>query len=317
MGSSVMAQEILLESGTNEVELLEFYLGKQPFGVNVLKIRQIVRYEPEMVNPVPKSYPSIAGTFLYQGKSTTLIDLNQHLFNRPSVAKSDQPQVVLICEFNQLINGFLVDGVDRIHRLSWDHIQPPPKTLVQATNRVTGIAVIEKREVLMPDFESIVADIVGDLDSNITEKISAATNLSKKARREKANLFIADDSQMFRKLVQEHLTRINYTNLNIYDDGQQLYKAVMEIRKKANQRGTVVTSMISAIITDIEMPVMDGLTMCKAIKTEMPEVPVIVLSSLINEQIAHKCKEVFADAYLSKRDVPKLIELLDKYCTTF
>ena len=123
MASKDSNQGILLETGTNEVEIIEFYLGGQSFGINVAKVKQIVQFEAKLLTEIPETHPAVLGTFLYRGSTSPLIDLNKAL-HREKVTQDDERTLVLVSEFNNTVNSFQIDGINRIHRISWDQLQP-------------------------------------------------------------------------------------------------------------------------------------------------------------------------------------------------
>ncbi len=156
-------QEILLESGTNEMEILEFYLCGQCFGVNVQKLREIIRFEPDKATSLPDSAPSMLGTLLVRGQTIPLIDLNIHL-NRPKTRGSaTERPIVLVCQFNNRVNGFLIEGVNQIHRISWEDVRPMPSLFEPFRSRFTGSIHIGDREILIVDLEHIVVEIDPEL----------------------------------------------------------------------------------------------------------------------------------------------------------
>ena len=148
---------ILLETGTNEVEILELLIGGQLVGINVLKVKQILTYDEKMVTALnaPGTHQALRGTMLFQDEAVLLIDLGLYLYptaqHQPATT-----QVVVICAFNNSLQGFLIDGVDRICRLTWDQFQAPSALIASTQALVTGIATIDQREVLMVDFASIL-----------------------------------------------------------------------------------------------------------------------------------------------------------------
>ncbi|MBF0278371.1 MAG: chemotaxis protein CheV [SAR324 cluster bacterium] len=304
-------QEILLEAGTNEIEILEFFLGKQSFGINVLKIKQILKYDESILVPLPNSYHSVKGSFLFQSNSTLIIDLNAHL-NLPPPEFPNLRSIVLVCEFNDSTIAFLIDGVDKIHRMSWQAIQAPPKLGRNDQDNVTGILNLNGRQILMLDFEQI-AQVAGG-ESGSFNSLPELLAEDKKVKRENIKLLIADDSRMIRLALEEHLAEANYTGLTIFDNGVDVFNFVMKIKEQAEREEKQVTDYLIIVITDIEMPGMDGLTLCRKIKEETPEVLVLILSSLINEQLAFRCQEVGADAYLSKKEINQLAASIDKLC---
>ncbi len=309
-----MTDGILLEAGTNEIEVLELFLGNQSFGVNVLKVRQILKYEPNLITFLPDSHPSLKGNFLFQGVSIPLIDLNAHL-QVPPKEPAGVRQIILVCEFNNAITGFLVDGVDKIHRISWDDIQPPSSATNRNGNNFTGIAIMDTRQVLMVDFESILERITGELSSDRrAERPDTPEEARKGVQRRDIKLMVVDDSRLIREQIERRLLKANYSSITQFDNGAAVYQAIVDLQKKAATEGKAITNYLIIVITDIEMPGMDGLTLCKRIKSEVPDVKVIVLSSLITTQMALKCEQVRADAYLSKNDINDLIDLVDRFC---
>lgn len=305
-------QDILLEAGTNEIEVLEFYLGEQSFGINVLKIKQIIKYDATEVTPLPQTHSSVKGSFLFQGVSTTLVDLNTHI-NIPTTGNETLRRISLVCEFNRATTAFLTDGVDKIHRLSWAEIQPPPALSGELQNNVTGILILEGRQILMLDFESIVNTVNGGSEAFVIPP-PLPSEERKRVARENIKIMAADDSQLVRKHLQERLTQANYTEITTHDNGLSLYNGVLELKRMAEKAQKVITDYLIIVITDIEMPGMDGLTLCKKLKNEIPQVHVLILSSLINEQLATRCREVQADAFLSKKELGHLVATVDQLC---
>ena len=312
MRDTIEQHNILLEAGTNEIEILEFYLGEQSFGVNVLKIKQIIQYESANITPLPQANSTVKGTFLFQGISTILVDLNLHVA-APPAQNENLRRICLICELNNTTTAFLIDGVEKIHRLNWGEIQPPPALGGALKDNVTGILILEGRQILILDFESIVNKIGGGSEAFVIAPNLASDN-KKQGEREHIKIMAADDSELIRSHLKERLMQSNYSGINIYSNGLSLHNSLLELKRQADAEKKEITEFISIVITDIEMPGMDGLTLCKKIKDEMPSVPVLILSSLINEQIASRCQQVGADAFLSKRDLGKLVQKVDALC---
>jgi len=151
-----MGNEILLESGTNEVEILEFFLGDQGFGINIAKIAQILPFDRAKLTVIPHSSPAFMGALLWQGRTIPLIDLKGFLHQ--SQQTIEQP-IVLVTEFNGVKNGFLTDGVNRIHRVSWGAISPMGPLLDRYSSACTGSIHIQDKDILLIDFEFIIASI--------------------------------------------------------------------------------------------------------------------------------------------------------------
>ena len=149
---------ILLETGTNEMEIIEFYLGKQSFGINVQKLKEIMPFDPDAVTAIPERMASMLGTLLLRGSTTPLVDLKAHMGHRSEALNEDVRQVVMVCEFNGRTNGFMVDGVNRIHRVSWGKVMPIPPFIDQFDPRFTGSICIDGRDILIVDLEHIVGE---------------------------------------------------------------------------------------------------------------------------------------------------------------
>ena len=323
--NEVRKQDILLESGTNEMEIIEFYLGQQSFGINVQKLREIIQYEPQKKVSLPDSPPSMLGTLLVRGNTIPLIDLNCHLQRRLRTEDaSGRRQVVLICEFNGRITGFLVDGVNQIHRISWSQVSPMAEFFGQYRPRFTGSVNVDSREILIVDLEHILAEIDPDTALSYEEVPESAVpgfaNLSpgqKAQRRGRIRLMIAEDSAIIRAGLVEILKKSGYHDVATFVDGEQCFAAISRLKQEADHtRNGDLGGMLDLLITDIEMPGMDGLTLCRRVREDLglKKLPVLMFSSLINEQMAHKCDSVGATGYISKPQIPLLIEMIDGHC---
>lgn len=309
-------QNILLESGTNELEIAEFLLDSQRFGVNVAKIKEFVPYDRLTITKPPGLHPSVPGIFLLRNKAVSLIDLEVYL--NFQVEKRIGRQIVLITEFNNIVMGFVIGAVNRIHRVSWKNVQPLTGVLQKLPLPVTGSVNIEGAEILILDFERIVGEIVPEVsfgnttnEQNITEKHT----LDKIELRKTAKLMIAEDSVTIRNHIVRLLSAACYTNVTTFENGQDAYNAIVAIKKQGNE-GHNIADLLNLVILDIEMPQMDGLTLCKKIKTELglSSIPVIIFSSLINEQMVEKCKKMGAEGYITKPNISELVDLIDKFC---
>ncbi len=313
--SEYQKQEILLETGTNEMEIIEFYLGTQPFGINVHKLKEIITFDQEALTVVPGSGEGMLGTLLLRGTTIPLIDLKSHIAQKEADQEGDVRQVVLVCEFNDRINGFKVDGVNQIHRVSWEDVQPMASFIDQYRPRFTGSVNIEGREVLIVDLEHIVTEF--DSESNLDYEAELhASRMQEKLphTREKMKLMLAEDSALIRNGIEKVLKGANYSNLEIFVDGEQCYNRIQEIREKV-AAGEPLGDYLNLLISDIEMPKMDGLTLCKKVKDDsvLKDIKVIMFSSLINEQMAAKCDQMGADGYATKPQIPYLVEMMDKF----
>ena len=314
------SQEILLESGTNEMEILEFYLGEQSFGINVQKLREIIQYEPEKTTTLPESKPSVMGTYLVRGQSITLIDLNKHL--NPQQPDGDAPErpVVLVCQFNRKTTGFLVNDVNQIHRISWEDVRPMAPFIDKFKPRFTGSINVGSKEILIVDLEHILTELDPELSKVFAGRAAekqdtSAEGLNKIGRRKKIKLMMAEDSAIIRTGIQRVLNTSGYTQLTTFIDGNECYQALKKIHEQVNSEEEFL-QQLNILITDIEMPKMDGLTLCRKVREELglKNLKIIMFSSLITEQMAAKCTSVGANGSISKPQIPELVEMVDRFC---
>ena len=312
------SHEILLESGTNEMEILEFYLGKQSFGLNVQKLIEIIPYDEKRRTAIPQSLPSVLGVFEVRGQSIPLIDLGLHLQKIPEQdIVGEVRKIVLVCKFNKRTNAFLVDGVNQIHRHSWNDVIPMAFYLDQYRPRFTGSVSIDKREILIVDLEHVVSEIDPELTINqdgfSSVPFDEKRHENRKESRENIGLMLAEDSSVIRLSIQKVLSESGYKKLKTFPDGEDCYGAVVRLLKECNGSEEELLKHLDLLITDIEMPRMDGLTLCRKIREELglKNLKIVMFSSLITEQMAHKCDSVGADGYMSKPEIHELIDLVD------
>ena len=263
---------ILLESGTNELELLEFNVCGNSYGINIAKVREIMM-EQELV-PMPQAPDEIEGGVMPRDKLITVIDLHKVLgTEKPENARG----LFIICEFNGMDVGFHVTAVQGIQRIGWTAIEKPPQVSGDSTTGIaTGIAKVDGKILVILDFEKIVSDInkAAGLDLKGAENAKATAVTAEK------HIVIVEDSQFLNKMIVNSLSD--------------------------------VTNCVAAVITDIEMPQMDGHHLTKLIKSDptLKKIPVFLFSSLINEQMYQKGLSVGADEQFSKPQIGMLIERL-------
>lgn len=298
---------ILLESGTNELEIVEFYLNEADYrgyyGVNVAKVVEIIRMQPITAMPQMR-HKSVLGAFSHRdGKVVPLVDLAKYL-DKATEPSSDAK--IIVTEFNKIVTGFQVSGVNRIHRLSWNDVEEPGAFLQNMSrNSVTGVVRLEGRVVFLLDMEKIVADIdpglairMDDLAEELLDKDRMYTILH------------ADDSGNVRSLVKNLMEDSGHFNIIQTTNGEDAWNILHSIKLKAQNEGIPVWDQVQAVISDIEMPRMDGLTLCRKIK-EDPDLrilPVALFSSIVSESLEHKGKSVGANAQFAKPDLQILSE---------
>lgn len=302
------SNNILLESGTNEVEMLEFLLDEQSFGVNVAKVISIIQYEDRLLTSIPEAPPEIMGTFMFRDTPIPLIGLSNAL-HRTKKKENSRPLVISV-EFNDFTCGLFVDGVERIHRVSWDRFVPINDSFSSTmnANSILGTIHIDEKDVLIIDIESIATHLFSGL--SMEEKAHEVGEFLEEdhAQRHKVNIVLAEDSAFIRKNITTVLNGAGYTGLAVFENGAKAEAHILSL--------IAADSRPDVVISDIEMPVMDGLALCKKIKTDfgLEDVPVIMFSSLINDQMRLKCEGVGADACITKPEIGELVELIDKLC---
>jgi two-component system chemotaxis response regulator CheV len=307
------AQDILLESGTNEMEILEFYLEGQSFGINVQKLREIICYDPGRRTAMPESLPSVLGVYMVRGDSIPLIDLSSHLRQRTAVApEAEARAIVLVCQFNRKVTGFLVEDVNQIHRVNWQSVEPMAPLIERFRPRFTGTIHVEDRDILIVDLEHILAEVDSDMDMSFSQNEG---DDSVSETREDIGLMVAEDSVLIRAGIQKVLANAGYSRVEVFADGEECYQRLLCLKEQTDSEAEFLKH-VRLLVTDIEMPRMDGLTLCRRVREEIGvrDFKVVLFSSLITDEMAHKCQSVGADAWISKPQIPTLVDLVDGFC---
>lgn len=293
---------ILLETGTGELEILEFTVKNTHYAINVIKIKEIL--EIDYVTKVPKSNPALIGLTMVRGDVIPLIDMNYVL--EKEFTPINGKIKTLLCEFNQLKVAFCVDEVHGIHRIGWNLIKKPDMVIENSDSLIIGNITLGERIIMLLDFEKIVTDIAPS--TGINE--SRIGNITKKDRMG-IKLILSDDSPMIRQLLDDVLTKAGFGNMKFFNDGQQAWHYLDNL---ASKKGNRFIEDVQILITDIEMPQMDGHTLTRKIKEHkiLRTLPVIIFSSLITDDLKHKGESVKADAQMSKPEVENLVGVIDK-----
>ncbi|KMP75579.1 chemotaxis protein [Bacillus cereus] len=296
------AQSILLESGTNELEIVTYTVGENLFSINVMKVREIIN--PFPVTTVPESHHAVEGVVQVRGEILPVINLATAL-NLKSTKPLDQTKFI-ISELNQMKVIFRVDEVHRIQRISWEQIDEPASLSMGLEETTSGIVKLDGKIILLLDYEKIVCEISGTGYDN-----KSLAGLEQKTDRAEKVIYIAEDSAMLRQILEETLSSAGYTKMNFFSNGAE---ALAQIEKLAKEQGEKMFEHIHLLITDIEMPKMDGHHLTKVVKDSeiMNRLPVIIFSSLITNELFHKGEAVGANAQVSKPDIQELIGLVDK-----
>lgn len=301
-----METGILLESGTNELEILEFRVGSNYYGINVAKIREILPYQQP--TPIPNADARIEGIFMPRDEIISIVDLSR-VMNLPA-GQSTAGDMYIVTNFNNLNTAFHVQGVEGIHRVSWGDIIEPDSTInASGMGMATGIVRIDDRLIIILDFEKIVAEIAPETTIQMSE-------IEKLGDRPLCDspILIAEDSILLRKMIDDALERAGFTDIKNFPNGQEAWDYLDSIKNDSD-----LFEKVNLIITDIEMPKMDGHRLTKLIKSDahLKKIPVVIFSSLIDEQMRIKGKELGADEQLAKPEIGHLVAIIDELLERF
>lgn len=294
--------DILLESGTNELELMEFTIDSQVFGINVAKVREIMKGME--VKPMQNSHPVIEGIFKPRDQVITVLSLARYL----GLPDSDMPErdIFMVTEFNNQVIAFHVHSVVGIDRISWRDIQKPDQIIYGGDDGVaTGIAQFDNRLITILDFEKIIAEISPSTSIQVAE-------IDRMGERNRSDLpiLIAEDSMLLAKMIVQSLNKAGYINIIKTDNGQEAYDFLMDAKKEDD----LIFNHCACIISDIEMPRLDGHRLTKLVKEDpvLKKIPLILFSSLINQEMKIKGEQLGADAQVSKPEITQLVSIIDK-----
>ncbi len=297
---------ILLETGTNELEILEFFINEdlgpdgpgEPchFGVNVAKVMQVIE-TPSLEPSASAPHPCFLGTIPLRDHILPVLDLSVWL----GMKRRQHPhEVVIVTEFSQSVTGFLVSGVTEIHRVGWGEVAAPSGYLARM-NTACLIGIVERagRFIQLLDLESIIADLAPAGDRS-PWKITVRADRTYSA-------LVAEDSQTIRLMLKDNLTQANFKPL-LTGNGQEALTTLMRLKNEAQEQGRPITEFVDIVISDIEMPQMDGFSLTKAIKSDpvLQVLPVILYSSIITDELRHKGESVHADEQVSKPDLDQM-----------
>jgi two-component system chemotaxis response regulator CheV len=307
-----METNILLESGTNELEIVEFYIKKgseiSRYGVNVTKVLEIIRL-PEISNLPSPPHPALLGVINLRGKVMPIVDLSVFL-NQISEDQKNTQTKVIVTEFNTVHTAFMVSGVNRIHRISWESVEPPTGLIADyEKNCVTGIIKLEDRIIYLLDMEKIVSDLNPTFETKRAESKMKEASVKLEGKR---RALIADDSLSVRKMLQNQLEKAGF-EIQAVNDGKEAWEILHKLRQESQDDIETIRKHFNAIISDIEMPQMDGFSLTKRIKEDpvLKQLPVVLFSSMISEKVRHKGQSVGADAQISKPEIGELAKTVE------
>lgn len=284
--------KILLDSTQGELEILEFIVNDVRFGINVAKVQEIV--VKQKVTPIPASAFGIRGIFNIRDGLYSVIDLGLVLFNRET--ELTNKTYYMLCNFNNQRNAFIVDSVVGIRRVSWSSLMKPDNILSGSeTSNIIGILNLDNDIISVLDFEKIVTDINPSSGLKVDEVVITD---DLQVIRGSHTILIADDSKMINKLLTDTVSKAGYKVISV-EDGEQSMNLILN------------GSNIDLLITDIEMPVRDGLESSRLIRKEKPNFPIVVFSSLASDSLRRKVEKLKLNDMVTKPEIGQLVSRID------
>ncbi len=303
MSKSAIDTGILLETGTNELEILEFYIDeiledgteiKNFFGINVAKVMQVIE-TPNLDPPESAPHRSFMGTIPLRDIILPVLDLS--IWLDLAMPKTER-DIVIVTEFSKSVTGFLVSGVTEIHRVGWGEVIPPTRVISSSTDAIVGLVDKGDYFVQLLDLETILTQF--ETDDGVEMAISD----------KEYKILVADDSATIRMMVEKSLTEANLNPI-ITSNGQAALMKAFELKEQAEAEGKDISEYLNLVVSDIEMPLMDGFSLTKNIKEDpvLGKLPVILYSSIITKELKHKGESVGADLQVSKPDLNTIPQL--------
>lgn len=296
-------------AGANKLEILLFTLGvdqntgrKETFGINVFKVREVMRI-PEITR-APEMPSAVEGMVSLRGSLVPVIDLAKYI----GVMTDAPPAIMIVTEYNGQTQGFLVGEVDTILRIDWSEMRVPPAMLTaQMGGLVTAVSELnDGRLVMMLDVEKILSDTTHYDDSHLFQALESIN-------RPDRTVFYADDSSVARSQVERTLEAIGVKGIAAIN-GKQAWDELQKIAAQADLAGRPVIDYVQLILTDVEMPEMDGYVLTKNIKSDprFKGIPVLMHSSLSSDANRTMGISVGVDEYVPKFEPHRLAEVISR-----
>lgn len=297
-------------AGTNKLEILMFTLGVDPrtgrretFGINVFKVREVMRTPP--ITASPEMPPSVKGMVSLRGALVPVVDLTEYIGINATVPRD----VMIVAEYNGRTQGFLVEAVDTILRLDWAQMRVPPDMLSpNLGGMVTAVTELaDGRLVMMLDVERVLVETVKQDDSYLYKEIKPASGTAG------MTVLFADDSSVARSQIRNTLDALGIKYTSVIN-GRAAWEELQKIASYAADNGQNTSDVLHAILTDVEMPEMDGYILTKHIKGDQrfANIPIIMHSSLTGMSNSQLGRSVGVDEYVSKFEPQRLAEVLKR-----
>lgn len=305
---------ILLESDTNELEIVEFRVDELDnhgnllpchYGVNVAKVREIIRL-PQVTKALNTS-DAVEGMIKLREKVIPVLNLSKILNKYTGDMIADR---VIVLEFNNLMVGVLVHSVSRIYRISWKNVEAPSSAVY--SDQITGLVKMDDRIILVLDFEKIVAEFCSS--SALRPLEPEQLLISEEHDRTSKTILVADDSPFIRSTMCSSLRGAGYNVVEAVN-GAEAWDKIRNLIQRCDDEGVSLRSKLQLLITDVEMPQMDGLHLTSTVRKEknQQELPIIIFSSLASEDNIRKWHDLGAQQILTKPDLPNLVKYADQY----
>ena len=292
---------------TSVLQLMEFTMAGNSYGINVAKVTEIMRRCP--ITTMTKSHPCIEGIFKPRGKIITVINLPGYMELTPS--ENPEQDMFMLTNFDNVNTAFLVHSVEAMHQIKWSDVEKPSHIIFGGRDSViTGTTKIGEKIITIIDFEKVIFDINPDTGLQLSE----VRVLGDRERSEKP-IVCVEDSVFLKKMILEALEIAGYTNVSAFDNGQDAWEYLEKVRKECINNITPVERKVAILITDIEMPRMDGHHLTQLVKSDdvLKKIPILVFSSLIDEAQKLQCEKFGVDAHLAKPQIGNLISTIDKW----
>lgn len=305
----------------NELELIEFYIDEVQedgstyrgyYGMNVAKVIEIIR-QPDVTSMPSKHHAAALGTFNLRGRVLPLVDLAAWLDK--NMDHNDALKVI-VSEYSGVVTAFLVSGVTRIHRLSWTQVEPPSKHVLNySAQSVTGVVRIDGRILFILDMEQLISSMNPKLNMNLLVSNMDQT-IAKVDDADQFHILVADDSQAIRTIITRTLEHTGY-RITTASSGKEAWDILEKLRRESTDAGKPLHSLLDVVISDIEMPEMDGHALTRKIKADgvLKQLPVVLFSSLITDNMRERGVAAGADYQVSKPDLPNLTQQIRSIIT--
>jgi two-component system chemotaxis response regulator CheV len=280
--------------------VLVFDVADYTFGINVAKVREVL--PAPAITSLPQAHPSIRGVFKLRNQVIPCVSLLEHLGITSDRESSES--TLILTDLNQQQTAFLVDDVERIHRLSWENILAVPGLEALAQTPVTALARCGDRLIVMLDFEMVLDDVTDQYFR--TQEVDNPMGLP----REDLQILMAEDSPTVRQAIRTTLANSGYANLKSFENGAQAWTWLEQQLERSDR----IEDIGDLLICDVEMPQVDGLHLTKKIKGHpvLKQLPVLLYSSIVTPENRKKGNAVGADAQVSKPELTKVVQLADE-----